>query len=132
MRKLFASALILAAMFALGIAQDDNTSNASREEIAKLARAPIEAEGVGRAVIFVSDESGNPVKGAHATLESTYGNDRFCESFGSTNKEGAIALLPIHMGALKLIVKAKGYETARLDVTASSLSEPVRVTISKK
>ncbi len=132
MRKLFASALIIASLFAFGLAQSDETSRLSREELARLARAPRETDGIGRAVIFVSDENGNPVKGAHANLESTYGDDRFCESFGSTNNEGAIALLPIHMGKLKLSVKAKGYETAHMDVSASSLSEPVRVTLNKK
>lgn len=131
MRNLLMSALIIAAAFSLCMAQD-NTSSQSRNEIAKLARAPIETEGVGRAAVFVSDESGNPVKGAYATLESLWGRDNFCESFGWTNNNGAIALLPIHMGSLKLIVKAKGYETAKLEVTASSLSEPIRVTLSLK
>lgn len=131
MRKLLMSVLIIAASFSVGMAQD-NVSTQSREDIAKLARAPIEAEGVGRAAVFVSDVNGDPVKGAYVTLESTWGRDNFCESFASTNKDGAIALLPIHMGTLKLIVKAKGYETAKFQVTASSLSEPIRVTLSRK
>lgn len=131
MRKLFLSALILAALFSIGTAQD-NSSSMSREEIAKFARAPIENEGVGRAAVFVSDENGNPVKGAYTTLESTWGRDNFCESYGWTNNNGAIALLPIHMGTLRLIVKAKGYETARVDVIASSLSKPIQVTMSEK
>lgn len=131
MRKLFMSALIIAAAFSIGMAQD-NASSQSREEIAKFARAPIEAEGVGRAAVFVSDENGNPVKGAYATLESTWGRDNFCESYGWTNNNGAIALLPIHMGTLKLIVKAKGFETAKVEVTARSLSEPISVTLSHK
>jgi hypothetical protein len=131
MRKVFVSALIIAAMFAIGVSQD-KSSSASRDDLAKLARAPIESEGVGRAVVFVSDENGEPVPGAHATLESRYGGDRFCESFGSTNREGAIALLPIHMGMLKLVVKAKGFETAAVEVQASSLSQPVRVTMARK
>lgn len=131
MRKLFASALIIAAILTIGLAQDNNAA-LSREEMSKLARAPIETDGIGRAVVFVSDESGNPVRGAYAKLESTYGGDRFCESFGSTNGEGGIALLPIHMGTLKLMVKAKGYETARLDVAANTLSAPVQVTLRKK
>ncbi len=131
MRKVFVSALIIAAIFAIGVSQEKSAS-ASRDDLAKLARAPIESEGVGRAVVFVSDENGEPVPDAHATLESRYGGDRFCESFGSTNREGAIALLPIHMGALKLVVKAKGFETAAVEVRASSLSQPVRVTIARK
>jgi hypothetical protein len=131
MRKVFMSALMIATMFSIGMAQD-NASSQSREEIAKFARAPIEAEGIGRAAVFVSDVNGDPVKGAYATLESTWGRDNFCESFGWTNNNGAIALLPIHMGTLKLIVKAKGFETSKIDVTASSLSQPVRVTMVPK
>ncbi len=131
MRKVFMSALIIAATFSIGMAQETVPSE-SRDEIAKLARAPIETQGVGRAVVFVSDTDGAPVRGAHATLESIWGRDNFCESFGWTNKDGAIALLPIHMGTLKLIVKAKGYETARVEVAVRSLSEPVRVTLTRK
>lgn len=131
MRKLFLSALIIAAAFSIGMAQD-NVSSQSREEIAKFARAPLQVDGIGRAAVFVSDVNGNPVKGAYATLESTWGRDNFCESFGWTNNNGAIALLPIHMGTLKLIVKVRGYETARVDVAARSLSEPISVTLSPK
>lgn len=131
MRKLFLSALIIAAAFSIGMAQDD-VSSMSREEIAKFARAPIETEGVGRAAVFVSDVNGNPIKAAYASLESIWGRDNLCESFGWTNKNGAIALLPIHMGTLKLIVKAKGYETAKVEVAARSLSEPINVTLSRK
>jgi hypothetical protein len=131
MRKLFGAALIIAAMLAIGIAQNSQLSD-SPEELAKLARAPIQSDGVGRAVVIVSDASGNPVPGARATLESIWGGDHFCESFGSTNRQGAIALPPIHMGTLKLIVKAKGYETSKQEVAARSLSEPLRVTLVTK
>jgi hypothetical protein len=131
MRKLFASALIIAAVCLVGIAQD-NDSSQSREEMARLARAPQQVDGIGRAVVFVTDEAGKPVKGAYATLESTWGGDHYCESFGSTDADGAIALLPIHMGTLRLVVKAKGYQTTKLPVSLQSLSEPVRVTLSHK
>lgn len=131
MRNLCITALMLVASFSFGFAQEI-TSLQSRDEIAKLARAPIETNGIGRAAVFVSDSSGSPVEGAFASLESTWGRDNYCESYGWTNNNGAIALLPIHMGTLKLIVKAKGYETAKVDVTARSLSEPVKVTLSLK
>ena len=131
MRKLFASALIIAAVCLVGIAQD-NSSSQSREEMSKLARAPQQVDGIGRAVVFVTDEGGNPVKGAYATLESTWGGDHYCESFGSTDGDGAIALLPIHMGTLRLVVKAKGYETSKMPVSLNSLSEPLHVTLSRK
>lgn len=131
MRKLFTAALILLAAFTVSMAQD-STSSENRDELAKLARAPLQTDGIGRAVVFISDENGNPVKKAYVTLESNWGSDNFCESFGPANQEGAIALLPIHMGRLKLIVKAKGYATTRLEVAANSLSQPVRVTLAPK
>ncbi len=131
MRKLFASALIIAAVCLVGIAQD-NSSSQSREEMSKLARAPQQIDGIGRAVVFVTNEDGQPVKGAYATLESTWGGDHYCESFGSTDSDGAIALLPIHMGTLQLVVKAKGYQTSKMPVSLNSLSEPLHVTLSRK
>jgi hypothetical protein len=131
MRKLLLSVLIIMAACSVGMSQE-NVASQTRVEIAKLARAPVETEGVGRAVVFVSDVNGQPVKGAHASLESTWGRDNFCESYGWTNNNGAIALLPIHMGTLKLIVKAKGYETQEVEVAKRSLSEPIEVTLSVK
>lgn len=131
MRKLFIAALIVAATFAFVPAQQDTTQQ-SLENITRLARAPHQPEGVGRAVIIVSDKDGNPVQNAYAKLESVWGGDQFCESWGSTNSLGAIALNPIHMGKLKLMVKAKGYATQKIEVDAGSLSEPVRVTLARK
>ncbi|HEX7999658.1 MAG TPA: hypothetical protein VF528_14825 [Pyrinomonadaceae bacterium] len=131
MRKLFIAALIVAASFIVAPAQQD-TQQLSLEEITRLARAPQQADGLGRAVILVSDKDGNPVRNAYAKLESIWGGDQFCESWGSTNNLGALALNPIHMGKLKLVVKAKGYQTQKIEVDASALSEPVRVTLVRK
>lgn len=131
MRKLFASALIIAALLTAGLAQDQ-TAPQNREELARLAQAPASRDAIGRAVIFVSDADGKPVKGAYATLESIWGGDHYCESFGYTNGEGAIALPPIHMGEVKLVVKAKGYQTSRVNVAADALSDPINVTLIRK
>jgi hypothetical protein len=131
MRKLLIAALIAAATFSLALAQQE-TTQATIESITRLAKAPMQPDGLGRAVILVSDKDGQPVRNAYAKLESVWGGDHFCESWGSTNSQGAIALNPIHMGKLKLMVKAKGYETQKIEVDASSLSEPVRVTLARK
>lgn len=131
MRKFFIAALIAAATFSLVPAQQETTP-ATLESITRLAKAPMQPDGLGRAVILVSDKDGNPVGNAYAKLESVWGGDHFCESWGSTNNMGAIALSPIRMGKLKLMVKAKGYETQKIEVDASSLSEPVRVTLARK
>lgn len=131
MRKLFIAAIIITAAFSFAPAQQGSTQQ-SLENITRLARAPQSVDGIGRAVIIVSDKDGNPVQNAYAKMDSVWGGDHFCESWGSTNSEGAIALNPIHMGKLKLMVKAKGYEPQKIEVDASSLSEPVRVTLARK
>jgi len=131
MRKLFIAAFIVAAAFSLAPAQQEG-GDQSLENITRKARAPKQTDGLGQAVVLVSDKDGNPVSNAYAKLESVWGGDHFCESWGSTNSLGAIALNPIHMGKLKLVVKAKGYQTQKIEVDASSLSEPVRVTLARK
>lgn len=130
MRRILTAVLMIAGLFTVGPAQEQNTSQ-SREALAKLARAPSERDGIGRAVVFVGDANGGVVTGAYANLESTWGGDHYCESFGSTNDQGAIALLPIHMGQLKLVVKARGYRTASMEVDADNLSRPIFVTLER-
>ncbi|HEX8493873.1 MAG TPA: hypothetical protein VF658_13595 [Pyrinomonadaceae bacterium] len=132
MRKLFIAALILSATFSIALAQQETTTQPSLEEITRRARAPKQVDGLGQAVVIVSDKDGNPIPNAYTKLESVWGGDHFCESWGSTNSLGAIALNPIHMGKLKLMVKAKGYQTQKIEVDANSLSEPVRVTLARK
>ena len=131
MRKLFIAALIVAASFSFAPAQEQTTQQ-SLESITSRARAPKQVDGLGQAVVLVSDKDGNPVQNAFIKLESVWGGDHFCESWGSTNSLGAIALNPIHMGKLKLVIKAKGYQTQKIEVDANSLSEPVRVTLVRK
>lgn len=132
MRKLFIATLIIAASFSLslGQSQQDGTQNGS--DIPNMGRAPKEVNGIGRLDLRVVDENGNPVKGAFAKLESERTDGYFCESWNSTNDKGVAVLPPIHMGELTLVIKAKGYQTLKIDVPANSLSEPVRVTLHKK
>ena len=93
---------------------------------------PKVTNGIGRADVRVFDESGNPIRNAYVKLESTRSDGFFCESWGDTDERGIIALLPIHMGSLKLKIKAKGYHSTMLDVPTEQLAEPVRVTLKKK
>lgn len=130
MRKLFFAALIIAAAFSLGLAQQGQ--NQTTEELLKMGRAPQATDGVGRAVIEVEDEQGKPVPFALVNLSSIWGGDNFCESYGQVNRDGVIALLPIHMGRLKLKVKAKGYVTYETTIDPSALNEPVVVKLEKK
>ncbi len=132
MRKLFIATLIIAASFSLslGQSQQDGTQNGS--DIPNMGRAPAQPNGVGRLDLRIMDENGNPVKGAYAKLESSRSDGFFCETWNSSNDKGVAVLPPIHMGDLKLVIKAKGYKTLKIDVPANSLSEPVKVTLLKK
>jgi hypothetical protein len=131
MRKLFIAALIIAAAFSTGLAQDSAASQ-NTNETPNMGRAPQQPNGVGRLDLRVVDENGNPVKGARARLESTRSDGFFCESWGWTDDRGVIALPPLHMGSLKLKVQAKGYRKYEAPVATSSLDEPVRVTLARK
>jgi len=88
--------------------------------------------GAGRADVRVFDESGNPIRNAYVKLESTRSDGFFCESWNNTDEHGLAGLPPLHMGSLKLKVKAKGYRTQELEVLAADLGNPVRVTLKKK
>lgn len=132
MRKLFLAALIIAAAFSVGLAQQGPYETKPTEELLKMGRAPGATDGIGRAVIEVEDEQGNPVPVAFVTLSSIWGGDQFCESYGGVNRDGVIALLPIHMGKLKLKVKAKGYRTFETTIDPATLNEPIVVKMEKK
>jgi hypothetical protein len=133
MRKLFITALIIAASFSLSLGQGQQGGSAqSNDDIPNMGRAPSQPNGIGRLDLRIVDENGNPVKGAFAKLESNRSDGFFCESWNSSNDHGVAVLPPIHIGTLKLIIKAKGYQTLKIDVPASSLSEPVHVTLHSK
>jgi hypothetical protein len=94
--------------------------------------APKTENGIGRADVRVRDESGNPIKNAYVKLESTRTDGFYCESWNDTDDLGVADLPPIHMGTLKLKIKAKGYHNQELEVPAAQLGEPIRVTLKKK
>lgn len=131
MRKLFFAALIIAAAFSLGLAQQ-GPNEPNMGDPLKMGRAPSGPDAIGRAVIQVKDSNGNPLPGAYVTLDSIWGGDHFCQSYGGVNSDGVIALLPIHMNKLKLKVKAKGYKTQVIEIDPNTLNEPVVVTLVKK
>ena len=130
MRKLFSASLIIAAACVFGFAQGPPSQD--RNDPPNQGVAPKTENGIGRADVRVFDEAGNPIRNAYVKLESTRSDGFFCESWGDTNDKGMIALPPIHMGSLKLKVKAKGYRPQELDVPASDLGDPLRVTLKKK
>lgn len=130
MRKLFLATLIIVATFSVATAQDAASPNAS--DIPNMGRAPSEPNGIGRLDARVFDEAGNPVRGAYVKLESERTDGYYCESWNSSDERGVSVLPALHMGSLKLIVKAKGYETQKLNVSPNILGDPFRITLVKK
>ena len=128
MSKIFSAFLIIAATCIIGFAQEpsQNTNPPSR------GVAPKVPDGIGRADIRVFDDNGNPIKDAYVKLESRRSDGFFCESWDNTDARGITALPPIHMGSLKLKVKAKGFRSQELDVPVNELGDPVRITLKKK
>ena len=125
--------LILATLFALALAGTSAAqSGTSQSDIPNMGRAPSGMNGIGRLDARVFDQDGNPVPNVYLKLESERTDGFFCESWNSTDDRGVAVLPPIHMGHLRLVVKAKGYEDQKLDVDASTLGDPLRVTIRKK
>ena len=129
MTKILSLLLIIIGIFSLALAQEPTRT---LDDPASQGIAPKVTNGIGRADVRVFDESGNPIRNAYVKLESTRTDGFFCESWGDTDERGIIALLPIHMGSLKLKVKAKGYHSTMLDVPTEQLAEPVRVTLKRK
>jgi len=129
MSKVLSVLFIIVASFSIALAQEPTRNN---DTLPSQGRAPKAPNGIGRADVRVFDEKGNPIRNAYVKLESTRSDGFFCESWGETDANGVIALLPIHMGNLKFKVKAKGFRPQELDVPADDLGEPVHVTLKKK
>jgi hypothetical protein len=129
MSKFLAALAIAAATFSIALAQGPSQDP---NNLPNMGVAPKVVDGIGRLDLRVVDENGNPIRNAYVKLESMRTDGYFCESWNDTDERGVAVLPPIHMGSLKLHVKAKGYNKVKMDVPASSLSEPVRVTLHKK
>src|SRR5256885_7982674 len=106
MSKILSVSLIILTAFTLAFSQAP-----SRDDPASTGVAPKVINGVGRADVRVRDENGNPIKDAYVKLESTRTDAFFCESWNNTDEHGLAALPPLHMGSLKLKIKAKGYQS---------------------
>jgi Carboxypeptidase regulatory-like domain len=129
MSKVLSALLIIAATFAIALSQEPSKI---QNDAPSQGVAPKVENGIGRADVRVFDESGNPIRNAYVKLESTRSDGFFCESWNNTDERGIAALPPLHMGTLKLKVKAKGFKTQEVEVPAGNLGDPVRVTLKKK
>ena len=127
MSKMLAAVLFIVAAFSMAVAQESSATNPASQGV-----APKVENGIGRADVRVFDENGNPIRNAYVKVESTRTEGFFCESWDNTNERGITVLRPIHIGSLKLIVRAKGFQKQELNVPANELGEPVHVTLHKK
>ncbi len=144
MRKLLSASLLIAAMFGAALAQQQQqptpTStpqivDSSGSSIPNMGRAPDQPGGIGRLDLRVVDQAGAPLKGVYAYLESVTRRNMEpfrCETWDWTDARGVAVPRPIHMGRLKLTLKAKGFQTQEIEVSPASLAEPVRVTMASK
>jgi hypothetical protein len=128
MSKFLIVLVFVATTFSIALAQPGQNPNDPPSK----GMAPKTENGIGRADVRVFDENGNPIRNAYVKLESVRSDGYFCESWGDTDEAGNLVMLPIHMGALKFTVKAKGYQKRTFALPARDLSEPVRVTMHKK
>ncbi len=129
MSKVLAVLFIIVVTFSVALSQEPSRNN---DDPPSKGIAPKVLDGIGRADVRVTDEKGNRIRNAYVKLESTRSDGFFCESWGETDANGVIALLPIHMGNLKFKIKAKGYRSQELDVPATDLGSPVMVILKKK
>jgi len=129
MSKVLSVLLIVIASAAIAFAQEQNPNP---NDPPSTGVAPKVENGIGRADVRVRDENGNPIKDAYVKLESTRTDGFFCESWNNTDEHGLAGLPPLHMGSLKLKIKAKGYQTVQMEIPADRLNDPVRVTLKKK
>src|SRR5437762_14209648 len=119
MSEILSVSIIILATFTFALSQEQN-----RVDPPSTVIAPKVINGVGSADVRVRDENGNPIKDAYVKLESTRTDGFFCESWNNTDEHGLAALPPLHMGSLKLKIKAKGYQSQELVIPFDQLGEP--------
>jgi Carboxypeptidase regulatory-like domain len=131
MRTFLAAALLITASFSAAVAQQPTVSG--QDDIQNMGVAPKVPNGIGRADVRVFDEAGNPIPNASVKLESIRSDGYFCETdWGMTNERGVIVMPPLHMGEVKLKVKAPGFKSQNIQIDNNSLGEPLRITLVRK
>ena len=124
MRKLTLAIALCASLFTATAALAQTGAS-----IPNRGHAPAQADGLGRLDLRVVDAQGQPVRGADAHLTSNRHGGFVCETWNSTDAAGVAVLPPLHVGTLKLTVKAPGYKAQTLNLSPSALAQPVRVTL---
>ena len=93
--------------------------------------APLQSDGIGRLDLRVFDSEGQPVRGAQAKLTSNRRGGFVCETWNTTGADGVAVLPPLHVGTLKLVVKAAGFRAQIINLSPETLAQPVRVTLAR-
>jgi hypothetical protein len=131
MRKLFAAALIAGATFSAGLAQGTVSTSQSTQDVPNMGQAPKQMNGIGRLDLRVVDQSGNPVKGASAKLESR-------------RSDGFLRIAQLHGRARRFRAAADSHGRPQIDCQSQRLRianaerhqrfsrEPLRVTLIAK
>ena len=132
MRKFFLVSLIVVSIFTTAVAGQGGASQDASDNIPNMGRAPKTPNGVGRLDLRIVDEDGNPVRGVRADLVSKRTDGFLCEAWAWTDARGVAVLPPLHMGSLTLKLQAPGFQTQKVEVAASSLDNPVRLTLVRK
>ncbi|MCP9495300.1 MAG: CHAT domain-containing protein [Pyrinomonadaceae bacterium MAG19_C2-C3] len=96
-----------------------------------MGRAPARLDGIGRLHTQVLDEAGNPMKGVNLDLKSKRPDGFRCNCVNSTDLFGYSVLPPLHIGEIKLVLKAPGMPTQELPLKLEDLKEIVRVQLTR-
>src|ERR671916_841937 len=123
-RKLFLALAISLSLFGTNAALAQTGAG-----IQNRGHAPTRPDGMGRLDLRVADAQGQPIRGAQAKLTSERSGGFVCETWNSWDAKGVAVLPPLHVGKLKLVVKAAGYRTQTIEVAPDALAQPVRVTL---
>ena len=123
-RKLTLAIALCVALSGAGAAFAQNAKT-----IANRGHAPARPDGLGRLDLRVFDSEGRPVRGASAKLTSKRPGGFLCETWNTTDANGVAVLPPLHVGSLKLTIKAPGFRAQTVNLSPSALGQPVHVTL---
>jgi hypothetical protein len=126
MRKLTLALALCVSLSGAGAAFAQNAAN-----IPNRGHAPTRPDGLGRLDLRVFDSEGRPVRGASAKLTSKRPGGFLCETWNTTDANGVAVLPPLHVGSLKLVVKAPGFRAQTINLAPNALGQPVRVTLAR-
>jgi len=89
------------------------------------------ANGIARLDLRIADQSGTPLRGAYAELESKQRNNHKCWVHTWSCVHGDALLPPIRTGVFQLTVKLAGYRTLVRNISEDDLSRPLTVQLER-